>query len=821
MQRGVNPRDAVVLLPFAALLVPAREAFAVDGGWLPRIETPLTLAATLAAPPLPMPGQLGGDTVLDTLNAAALLRRQPWGRAHEQRDRRGFAHVVSLFVDAAQTLRGAALLQPPAARPAFWARARAQAPAAGGPGAFEGALLQAALAWAEQGAPAATDALFDCRPGAWVVLRLGGSDELAQAAALHSGAPVLLLDADADTTPPGGSVERWVCDAAEEEAWAAATQVLDALNAGRTPVALVALDRTLVRRVRALLERQQVPLIDETGWTLSTTRAAARLMALLRAAAPGAGHDTVLAWLKDWPPALAQADGVTALNALNALEARWRDPRRRADAGAAALLADALAHLQPFTLRRERTLAGWLELLYDSLAADGSLARLQDDSAGEQLLQALRLRSSDGAWRAAAEGLQLDLGGFTAWVENTLEAAQFVPPPQPGAEVVLTPLARAIGRPFAHVVVPGADQAHLGAVNVSPSLIGPALAEALGLDSATSRHLRQRLAFAQLLRVPMLSLLRRRLDDDEPLAPSPEVEALVLRRLQAGVALAPERRWQSALQSVEPTPLWRPAPSAPHDLPAALSASAVEALRACPYRFFSRAVLRLSERDELEAGLEKRDYGTWLHAVLHRFHQTRDDSEAAPAALMRAADDVTVEQGLDAAELLPYRASFELFAPAYLRWLAAREAQGWRWQAGETSLSAEPAAWAPQTLRGVLDRLDRGADGSLQLIDYKTGSVQGLKARVADALEDTQLAFYAALEPEARSALYLALDDAKAPLAIEHPDVGHSAAVLVEEIGRELQRLRDGAGLPALGEGAVCETCEARGLCRRDHWSAP
>ena len=40
----------------------------------------------------------------------------------------------------------------------------------------------------------------------------------------------------------------------------------------------------------------------------------------------------------------------------------------------------------------------------------------------------------------------------------------------------------------------------------------------------------------------------------------------------------------------------------------------------------------------------------------------------------------------------------------------------------------------------------------------------------------------------------------------------------LRELPRELQALRDGAAMPALGEGRVCETCEARGLCRRDDW---
>ena len=47
-----------------------------------------------------------------------------------------------------------------------------------------------------------------------------------------------------------------------------------------------------------------------------------------------------------------------------------------------------------------------------------------------------------------------------------------------------------------------------------------------------------------------------------------------------------------------------------------------------------------------------------------------------------------------------------------------------------------------------------------------------------------------------------------------------SAALLIDGLSADLAALRAGAGAPALGEGEVCETCEARGLCRRDHWSA-
>lgn len=813
--QGVAPRDAVVLLPFAALLPLARAAFGRHGGWQPRIETPLTLAAALAPPPPAEPGAPTGDAVFDRLQAAALLRQQPWGAARERTDRRGFAHIVGAFVDSAHAFRDAVLALPPPERPAFWGVARERLPAATGPGGFEALLLRAALEWAATAGAAASDALFAHRPAAWVVLRLGGADALSEALPAATGRPGLVLDLDA-APADGPAPRRWVCDDAEAEAQAAAAQVIEALNAGRVPVGLVALDRVLVRRVRALLARHEVPVLDETGWTLSTTRAAARVMSLLRAAAPGAGADARLEWLKTWPPAFA------APRALRLLEAHWRDPGRALADDARALWERAQAQLAPLAAARERDLAAWLAQLRERLAEDGSLDHLRADPAGHQVLQSLRLLTPGAAWQAAAEALPLDLAGFTAWVDATLEAAQFVPPPPERlAEVVLTPLARAIGRPFACVVVPGADERHLGALAPPPGLAGDALAAALGLDHAAARRDRQRHAFAALLRAPGVVLLRRRLEGDEPLAPSPEVEAAALAAARAGTPWPAEAAWQPARAVLAAQPVARPAPVAPQHLPARLSASAVEALRQCPYRFFARSVLGLFEPDELDTALAKRDYGNWLHAVLYRFHRDRRPGTDDASALAAAADAETAAQGLDAAELLPFRASFDQFAPAYLQWLAGRDAEGWQWHEGEVTRRATPEATAPTVLEGRLDRIDRAPDGTLQVLDYKTQSSTDLKKKVGQPLEDTQLAFYAAVEPAATLAVYLALDDADAPVTVTHPDVPATAAVLVRELGAELARLRAGEPMPALGEPPACEHCEARGLCRRDHWGTP
>jgi ATP-dependent helicase/nuclease subunit B len=262
-------------------------------------------------------------------------------------------------------------------------------------------------------------------------------------------------------------------------------------------------------------------------------------------------------------------------------------------------------------------------------------------------------------------------------------------------------------------------------------------------------------------------------------------------------------------------------------LPQRLSASACEALRACPYRFFAQHMLGLRDTDELERELEKRDYGTWLHAVLHAFHEARGAPAAADeevAALHAAARAHSAQIGLEAADFVPFAASFAGLAPRYVAWLHARDLQGRRWRGGELSRQAFPGPLQGVELHGVIDRIDSCGEAALELIDYKTGSAQALRDRVAEPLEDTQLAFYATLMGESDrstlSAIYLALDETHAVQEVAHPDVARSAAALVQGLAVDLSRLRAGASLIALGEGRTCEHCAARGVCRRDDWAS-
>lgn len=397
-------------------------------------------------------------------------------------------------------------------------------------------------------------------------------------------------------------------------------------------------------------------------------------------------------------------------------------------------------------------------------------------------------------------------------------------------------------RPFGAVVLPGADAATLGPVPAGPVLVSDTLARQIGLPTIEDKRAALASQFTQLLRAPALTLLRCAHRGSEPLAASPLLDRLDLARQSAGLGSLPG--WVDPRVAVQVAVhlQGRASAQATGLLPEALSASAVESLRQCPYQFFSRVLLGLREVQELDQQADKRDYGTWLHAVLHQFHTERRDGVeptlSDEARLQRAAQTQMQALALSAAEFLPFSASFARFVPAYLAWLGERAVQGQVFAEGEVDCEVHPwrdadPALAPVRLRGRIDRIDDGPDGR-RLIDYKTGSLKGLKDKVADPLEDTQLAVYATLvraaaavdagpqaapgTPPGLFAEYLALDDAKGIAAVEHPDVSQTAVRLVEGLGEDLLAIHRGAALPALGEGVACEYCDMRGLCRRDDW---
>jgi ATP-dependent helicase/nuclease subunit B len=173
--------------------------------------------------------------------------------------------------------------------------------------------------------------------------------------------------------------------------------------------------------------------------------------------------------------------------------------------------------------------------------------------------------------------------------------------------------------------------------------------------------------------------------------------------------------------------------------------------------------------------------------------------------------------GLAEGEFLPFAASWPQARDGYLAWLEQHEAEGAQFAQAEAERETPLGAL---TLIGRLDRIDSLAGGMAMVMDYKTESLDVTRKRVKAASEDTQLAFYAALLPDDQlRAAYVNVGERGETRTVEQDDVVAARDALIDGIQHDLQAIADGAPLPALGEGTVCDFCAARGLCRKDMWS--
>jgi ATP-dependent helicase/nuclease subunit B len=814
-QHGAHASRTVVLVPYAQLMPLARKVWAAEApnGFAPRFETTMNWAGKAGF--TPGNDDLSFDRGRDLLTARAWLEKAGLGARADL--------LAGRLVEAASQLAGVAAALAPGDRAAWAARARVAAALGSEAQALqlEAAVGRIAVEWAAASAYA-TDALL--RPelaqeiDLLVILDGLEADPMAQTLSQLLGDKAVRLALDS-AGPLGTIALRKAADPSHEAEMAAAC-VMRHVEAGRVPVALAAIDRVLTRRVRAMLGARDIAIRDETGWKLSTTRAAAHVMGALRACAWNAGSDAVLDWLKN-APAVAPATA-------SALERRvrreglreWRSVLSlKSDDGAKwqTLIEQADAWRDP--LQRSRALPQWLQALRELLQACGHWPRLEADPAGAQVLQALGLQEElQAQWQQLPQaGRRFTLADFTAWVNEVLEAANFKPASPASEQVVILPFNQLLGRDVGALVLAGCDEVRLPP---SPEPSGPwtaAQRAMLGLPARETLEQEVRAGWRSALQAPHCDVLWRTSDDSgEPVLASSLVQSL---QLEGEATMAGDPRGQ---REVAVQPLRKPLPIGALLPLAQLSASAYEDLRRCPYRFFALRQLGLQEASEIDTELDKRDFGNWLHKVLAAFHAVLHDSPEPPGPgrarlLDITADEVTKAQGLEEGEFLPFAAAWPQVRDGYLAWLARHEALGAVFERAE---SEHEMQLGPIKLVGRIDRIDRMPDGGLLVMDYKTEGRATTVARIRDPVEDTQLAFYAALlEEDTLAASYVNVGERGKTERLDQPEVVHARDLLVEGILHDLAQVTGGAEMPALGEGMACEFCAARGLCRRDWWS--
>lgn len=627
----------------------------------------------------------------------------------------------------------------------------------------------------------------------------------------------------------------------EEEALAASVQIRLWLSQGKQNILVVAQDRLTARRTRALLERAEVLVEDETGWPLSTTAAASAVMRWIETFAGDFGHEDTLDLLKSPYPfsgwdSEALHEGISALEmqlrkagpapGLVGLEVRARE----SGSPHAQNLVTALRRAaQPLSAKRQ-PLANWCRRLEESLQLLDMDASLGKDEAGRQLLDQLAQRMRE---------LQEDENAYSfaewrRWLTLEWERASFIDR-SVESPVVFTHLAATRCRQADAVLILGADAARLPAPPAASPFFNQRVRAALGLPGIAGQQTQTEQDLLFLLSPgPDALITWRARQNGEAIPVSPWFERLeIFCKLAWNHSLIDDslREWASlaavaASSEPLPSPATTPRPALPRSrFPQRISPSGYNQLVACPYQYFAARVLGLEELEDIDTELDKRDYGETVHAILNRFHRLHPLLASTPDEtliedLQRISGDEFEKSGNGDYFALAWLRRWQARLPAYLAWQRAREAEGWRWQGGEESRSRSflLADGSTLELAGKLDRIDHKGD-TVAVLDYKTGSAAKLKERLSAPGEDVQLPAYVLLLDQAVSAAaYVAIDETPIKDLSPPQDITELSQACGERLAGLFSRLREGASLPAQGVEAACRYCAIRGLCRKDFW---
>ncbi len=632
----------------------------------------------------------------------------------------------------------------------------------------------------------------------------------------------------------------------EEEATIADIQVRTWLAEGKQSIALIVQDRMSARRLRAMLERAQILVADETGWTLDTTQASTIVMRWLEALSADFPYQDVIDLVKsgyvlsDWDgeqreAAVRQIEQVLrstgpvqgCASLLTALQCRDGTDEAKA----------AVSHLQRCATRvRERLcpLDRWLEQLESSLADLGALPLLAADTAGAQLLALIsRLRQE-----LSGSESRLDLAEFHRWLDRELESGVFIDSAIV-SPVVFTHLAATRLRHFDAAMILGADAAHLPSLSAHSVFFNQAVRFSLGLAIHADEIAQIQDDVLQLVsHTDTVSMVWRTSRDGEINAISPWMERLdSLHRLAWGTSLIDDG-WRSRIAPLQiashdtlalPAVDRMPRVILPSQLiPDEISVTGYNTLIACPYQYYARHLLGLDEPDEISAEMEKSDYGQTVHQILHGFHATHPKLGDVPVDVL--IDDLaaislkTFAPGLEQDFYVhAWQQKWLAKLPLYIEWQIEREQNGWFWHDGELAQRREFTLDQARTiaLYGRLDRIDK-KNGVYAVLDYKTGNQQGLKNKLKHIDEDMQLPAYALLlQASVVQAAFVSLDgDGIATIGLADDVIADATDRCAERLLELFGQMHGKVPLPANGVDEVCQHCSVRGLCRRDHWEA-
>jgi ATP-dependent helicase/nuclease subunit B len=420
------------------------------------------------------------------------------------------------------------------------------------------------------------------------------------------------------------------------------------------------------------------------------------------------------------------------------------------------------ASLEPWADKRADR-GPWLDWLFEALAAlpDAPVLPLADlvarhADAARRLATAPGGSDGGGLWdeaagrkarevmdelaREAIHGPDLPLRDYPSLLQGLLDRAEVRDPVTPHPLIMIWGTIEAR--------VQGADLVILGGLNEGtwPALPDPEpwLSRQMRRDAGLllperriglSAH-----DFQQAIAAPEVLLTRAIRDTEAETVPSRWINRItnLLGGLPGGEAAlramtARGARWLALSALLEPkpsavTPAPRPSPRPPVEArPKQLSVTQIRTLIRDPYAIYAREILRLSAIDPLRQAPDAPLRGNVLHDIFETFVRDRrpETPDEAKARLLAIADAKLAEGAPWPVARRIWRAKLERIADRFVAEEADRRREGEPViMEGKGALAfAEP----PFTLTAKADRIDRHADGSVTIFDYKSGMVPSKK----------------------------------------------------------------------------------------------
>ena len=636
----------------------------------------------------------------------------------------------------------------------------------------------------------------------------------------------------------------------EDAAWQGAGAIEKLLQDGHQHIALIAQDRLVARRMRALLARfgDGLSVHDETGWKLSTTRAAASVMSWMDVVRHPAGPSSVelIDFLKnpyiDW-----STFGIThdqASDCLTFLEQRLIEGDVRGTWSGFILALDSdndetntlVSIIRKLKNQSNRWQAAsnsclaWLDLLEQDLIDLGMSSSLSQDIAGQQLLASLSpMRLLRHHPMKQVEWLSL--------LSSMLEDASYIESnPRQSASVTILPLSATRLRRFDAWVMVGCDDTQLPSLSDSPMFLSAQLKKLLGCKTQEAEFIQQAMDLSQL----MTSHQHWRMiwqsvgTTGEPRQPSPWLQRLYVRHPELL-----KDKLEVPTTSYEAMPISQPRPSLPGDFvkPTSISPSAYRALRECPYRYYVTRLLGLKERSGLEAEVDLSLVGKTLHAALYDFYHglktqalENDNIYERTKLLKQRLYAISHKHFKPLLEVdgrwLAAWIEWETLIPSWIDWHIQREQSGWVFHDGEKQVSFDlQTRFGDIRVSGFVDRLDIHPQEGVEVIDYKFSSKNSITKKKNNLQDDPQLVIYAKAVNEhdmvnrqpTTTASWISVkeDDSR----VEVDDLQSEMKELPAQMIADIESLWGGSPMAASAPDSICQYCQARGICRKGMWS--